>query len=140
MEKGDISNTPAVRLVWVFETTIGYLTEKDERRHERALRFHRYKQAAGMWSLDKTAANAMWDYAFRKSYSCDIVTYLHPLEAEAVHELLDGLGYPFGNFTATTIEEVARGLANNPSVAVVFDGDPHRAFTYGFKGRQSLVL
>ena len=140
MEKGDISNMPAVRLVWVFETTLAFLREEDRKKRERALRMHRYEKAAGHWSLDPTAANAFWDYTYRKEFSCDIVTYLHPVEAEAIKQILDDLGYPFGNFFSTTLQEVSRGLTNNPSVAVVFDADPSRAFTYGFKGRQSLVL
>lgn len=140
MERGpnglDIANTSARRFLFVFETVLAHVDRKEEKKRKAALRFKRYKAAAGMWTLDPLGANYLWDWSARHGVACDILTYLHPLEAEHVKESLEDLGYPFGNFLVATPDNV-RIAVNRPDVLIVFDFNPGNNIHYGAKHRRS---
>lgn len=138
MENGDISNGVSARLLVVFEGTIATIEDRlTEQKRAFYLKSHRWQRAASCWSVDMLTTKRFWDMTFRLSQTIDIVTYLDEREAEHIQVRLDQLGLPFGNFWATTLEELCREILPNPSVTTILDADPKRVFTYGGKGRQT---
>lgn len=140
MDKGDISNVTAQRVVFLFEGTIGTLTTVAERRRRLYLKAHQWKRAAHCWTIEPFLQKVLLDMAYRSPYNLDIATYLDPAEADHVEDRLEALALPFGHFFITDIEEMTRGIANRPDVAAIYDFDPSRAFTYGAKSRSVVGL
>lgn len=140
MQGGDLSNRSAPRLIFIFETTIGVLDIKAQRRRKAFLVARQWKRAAQCWTLDPQIYRVIEDLQWRSNFNVDFATYLDQREAEALEDHLEHSGLGFGNFLVTTVNEMARVYCNYPSTAAIFDGDPERVFTYGGKGRTEIGL
>lgn len=140
MERGDIDNHAAARIIYVFEGTIGTLSPAAERKRNLYLKTRRWKKAAHCWTIEPFLQKVLLDHAWRSPYNVDLATYLDLEEAEHVEQRLESLALPFGHFLVTDIEEMARVISNRPDVAAIYDFHPSRVFTYGSKGRSVVGL
>lgn len=132
MEKGDLSNEVAPRLVFVFEGVVGRL--RDELREKGMLKLHRWAKAVECWEIPELARSILWDTAWRYSYRFDIVTHRPPGFAKALVPLLEEADIPYTQVRSWRPEQLARHLIAMPDVQTVYFADPENRFTYGGRG------
>jgi len=135
MEKGDISNVEASRVVFVFEHTIGYLPDKATAAKEKALCAARsWRRAVDCWEIPEHVHALLWDLTWRYDCKFDAVTFKPAKFGVALHERLKEENLPFANLWADTPSSFAHRLTFLPSVMAVYDAEISRQFTYGGKG------
>lgn len=137
VEKGDISGQPTPRLLFVFEGLLGIPPHRTKGLvFVGARAFGRQSLAVAQWDLDPVMVQQLWDLFWRHSYRFDVVTFMGPQFAVALHQRLEQLNVPISHvITYPTPDALASALAVMPDVAAVYDGDPHRKMAFGSKGR-----
>lgn len=135
MLKGDISNEVYPRLVVVFETLIITFDNTSRGKFDLALRKGQWKKALKNAQINTIVYKHILDLSYRKHFTIDFVTFIDPEFADALEEFCEEEMIPVGNINFTTVERLARQIANRPDIAMIFDGDPTRAFAYGSKGK-----
>lgn len=137
MRGGDLSNEVVPRVVCVFEGSLGFIDRKGQREFDRAIRRKRWDDAAECWQLFDLMAARIWYVAARLSVTLDVVTFAGPPEfGEALERRLQDVEeLPIHHVWATTVELLSRKIAYMPDLAVIYDPDASRQFTWGGKGR-----
>lgn len=137
MRGGDLSNEVVPRAVLVFEGALGFIDRNDQRAFGRAIRRKRWDDAAECWQLFDLMVTRIWYVATRLSVTLDVVTFAGPPEfGEALERRLqDAEELPVHRVWATTVELLCRKIAYMPDLAVIYDPEPSRQFTWGAKGR-----
>jgi hypothetical protein len=136
MLRGDISNEIVPRLVLVFEGLIGLLIDpRAQAKYDKAMKRGKYKDAVYAFELNEIVAHHIWDLSYRRGFNLDVVTFLGHDFAEHLSTRLEEEGYPIGNVRATTLRQLTLDLPHRTDIAMVFDGNPAHALTYGGRGR-----
>lgn len=136
MERGDIDNGVAPRILIVWENLLGLVPAKtDQAKLTTYLRLHRWKRAAQLFQINEPLAARIWYVQWKLRYSVDVVTYIGPEFRDALEERLADEDLPIGHVRYEQPHKLARHLAYEPATAAVYDPDPSHRFTYGSKGR-----
>lgn len=135
MEKGDIANDVAGRLLFVFEGLIGVLPDNQELTERFYRRVRAWKRAAALWEIDSRMLAHLWDIVWRSRFPLDVVTFLPEPYAGEMKLRLDNLQVPYGHFQVYESAHVlGRRLAHMPYVQRVYYGLPGLTFVFGSKG------
>jgi hypothetical protein len=134
MQKGDISNEVAPRVIFVFEHNIGYLRPSAEVMERTLIKARRWRRAVDLWEIPQHVHTMLWDTAWRWECRFDIVTYKPEKFAGYLLDRLNEEDVPFSNLWAEPKEEFLHRLTFMPSVQYVFHADPADRFSYGSRG------
>lgn len=134
MQRGDISSEVVPKIIIVFEGAVGFLPADREAEYDRAVRKQRWVDAMYCWSLDEHMLRKIWDLAFRRSLTIEIVTFVSQPFADVLAARLDEEDMPVHRVWHTTPAKLSRQLAYMPDVAAIYDADEAHVFTYGSKG------
>lgn len=136
MEKGDISNQPAQRMVFVWEGLLAHLDLVDVKAHNRAMKRGKWDRAAGMWDESVSFRHLLKDILYRRELMVDVlsITGIQQFSDALAVRLVDD-GYPFGRLITSTVAEYTAELAYSPEVHSVFHGDTAAPFLFGSRGR-----
>lgn len=136
MQKGDISNQVSPRLLVVFENLVGLLeTPTDRAKFDTYKKFHQWKRAVNLFTVNEELAKHAWDITWRYGYTLDCVTWMQDELADHVESWLDDQGLPFSSFRTYDPNKLARRIATMPDVAAIYDPDIRHRFLFGSKGR-----
>lgn len=131
MEKGDISNEVAPRLLMVWEGLIAMPPKEPAKQR----RFSRAKVDLLTYTVNEAVGKHIWDLTYRRHLSVDVATFLDKERLSDVEEWIEYHDLPLGNVIATTPARLSRQLAFMPTVAAIYDPNPDNVFMYGGKGR-----
>lgn len=135
MERGDISNEAAPRILLVFEGALGFLPDTKLKDYQRALRKHSWDDAVSCWDLSEIMMRKILDLVLRRNLAVEVVTFISQPFADMLAARLDEEDVPVRRVWYSTPGRLSRRLAYMPDVAAVYDADEAHVFTYGSKGR-----
>lgn len=136
MYKGDLSNRPAPRLVFVWEGVLAHPLKGAESRISKYLRKGAWEKALSLYTTDSVMSHQLWRLAWNYDFGLDVATYLSqdPGFVDALRERLDAEDLPIGHVNGTdTLDLAGHRLIH---VQRVFDNDERRTMMYGSKGRR----
>lgn len=136
MERGDISNQPAQRVVFVWEGLLAHLDLTDTKAHNRAMKRGKWAHAVGMWDKSESFAHLLKDILYRREMMVDVLSITGAQGfSDALSARLTEEGYPFGRLITATIHDYTAELPYSPEVHTVFHGDTASPFLFGSRGR-----
>ena len=135
MERGDLSNTPAPRMVIVFEGLLGEILPENAKAFAKAMGKKHWRVAAGLFTIDDLMARKMWQLFHTRSVMFEVVTFLGQEFADALALIIDAEQLPVHDvWHCPSPQHLARKVSYMPGLVRVYDGDPANTFAYGSSG------
>jgi hypothetical protein len=133
---GDLDNRMPMRVLIIFEKTLGFLDNKHAKREALAQRLHRWDKAAEYWDLDEGMISRIWDLYTRYDLRTDVVVTSRPSEfSKALASKLEERDLPVRRVLTSTVGELAHMLPRMPDVYTVLYADPDMLAPFGAKGQ-----
>lgn len=137
MERNDISNERAQKLVFVFDGLVGRVPEEDERVAVKLRRRRKWDQLARVYEVDTKMGAHLWDITWRSPFSFDIVSFESAEEAwyEALERLLERANVPFSRLEVyEDPNDFAQHMVYAPNILRVYHSRPDWWAKFGDKG------
>lgn len=138
MERGDISNQRAPKLVFVFDGLVGVIPAEDERVAKKLRRRGKWEQLARVYEVDTKMGAHLWDIVWRSPFSFDIVSFESAEEAwyEALERLLERANVPFSRLEVyDDPNDFAQHMVYAPNILRVYHGRSDWWAKFGDKGQ-----
>lgn len=138
MERGDISNQRAPKLVFVFDGLVGVIPAEDERVAKKLRRRGKWEQLARVYEVDTQMGAHLWDIVWRSPFSFDIVSFESAEEAwyEALERLLERANVPLSRLEVyDDPNDFAQHMVYAPNILRVYHGRSDWWAKFGDKGQ-----
>lgn len=138
MERGDISNQRAPKLVFVFDGLVGVIPAEDERVAKKLRRRGKWEQLARVYEVDTKMGAHLWDIVWRSPFSFDIVSFESAEEAwyEALERLLERANVPLSRLEVyDDPNDFAQHMVYAPNILRVYHGRSDWWAKFGDKGQ-----
>ena len=135
MEHGDLSNTPAPRMIIIFEGLLGEVPPAYAKLYAKSMRKQRWRQAASLYVIDDLMARKMWYLYHTTDTMFEVVTFTAPEMAPMISLMLDAEQLPVHDvWFSPSPQMLARKTSYMPGLVRVYDGNPDNSFAYGSHG------
>ncbi|MFN2347137.1 MAG: hypothetical protein ABR616_15670 [Dermatophilaceae bacterium] len=138
IEKGDISNSIAPKLVFIFDGLVGRIPQDEERVAARLRKRGKWDQLARVYEVDTKMGAHLWDIIWRSPFSFDIVSFETDDEKwyDALERLLNRANVPHSRLEIyADPNDFAQHMAYAPNILRVFHGNPSWNFKFGDRGQ-----
>lgn len=137
MERGNLSNERAPKLVFVFDGLVGRIPEDEEKVAARLRKRGKWDQLARVYEVDTKMGAHLWDITWRSPFSFDIVSFETDAEQwyEALERLLERANVPFSRLEVyADPNDFAQHMVYAPNILRVYHSNPSWWAKFGDKG------